>query len=211
MKTLCIVALFAFLPALSPGAETRLIFTKSFPGSVPPYVEISLEKNGNVVYKEAPDDNNPIAIQLKKADADAMFALADKLDHFSRPLESGLKVAFMGKKKFRYDDGSPREVEFNYSADPDAQTLLDWFERIAETERGFIELERSVKYDKLGVQNALLLIETARDQKRLVAPQQFLPLLDRVVKNESYMHMARERASVFATEIRALAEPAAAQ
>ena len=43
------------------------------------------------------------------------------------------------------------------------QALLDWFERIAETERGFIELERAVKYDKLGVQNALLLLQTTRD------------------------------------------------
>jgi len=190
------------------AADPRLVFTKSFPGSVPAYVEISVEKSGSVVYKEAPDDNNPISIQLAQADSDAMFGLADKLEHFARPIESGLKVAFMGKKTFRYegvpqDEGQPHEVQFNYSADLNAQALLDWFERIAETERCFIELERTVKYDKLGVQNALIQVEATRDQKRLIAPQQFLPLLDRVVKNESYLHMARERAAVFAEEIRA--------
>ena len=58
------------------------------------------------------------------------------------------------------------------------------------------------------MQNALLLLETTRDQKRLIAPEQFLPLLDRVVKNESYMHMARERAAVFANAIRAAGQPA---
>jgi hypothetical protein len=209
--------LSVWLPAvLLHAAEPRLVFTKTFPGSVPAYVEISTEKNGSVVYKEAPDDNNPIAIQLTQADSDAMFSLADKLDRFTRPVESGLKVAFMGKKTFRYDDGSPdqkqpHEVQFNYSADLNAQALLDWFERIAESERNFIELERTVKYDKLGVQNALILIQSSCDQKRLVAPRQFLPLLDRVVKNESYLHMARERAAAFADEIRALTQPAAGQ
>lgn len=195
------------------AASPRLVFTKTFPGSVPEYVEISVEKDGSTIYKEAPDDNNPISIQLTQADSETLFSLADKLEHFAHPLESGLKVAFMGKKMFRYEDGSPGgkppEVEFNYSVDPNAQALLDWFERIAESERDFIELERAVKYDKLGVQNALILVESTRDQKRLIAPQQFLPLLDRVTKNESYMHMARERAAAFADEIRALAQPPA--
>lgn len=200
---------------LALQAEPRLVFTKSFPGSVPAYVEISVEKDGSAVYKEAPDDNNPISIRLAPADAETIFSLAEKLDHFKEPLESPLKVAFMGKKTFRYEDPSgpdkqPRQVEFNYSIDPNAQTLLDWFERIAESERDFIELERTVKYDKLGVQNALILVQATRDQKRLIAPQQFLPLLDRVAKNESYMHMARERAATFAAEIRALPESSAA-
>lgn len=206
---LVLLLLSSALTAAEPSAAgPRLVFTKSFPGSAPAYVEISVEKNGTTVYKEAPDDNNPITIQLAQADADTMFSLAEKLQHFTHPIESSLKVAFMGKKTFRWDDGSAgHQVEFNYSADPNAQALQDWFERIAESERGYIELERTVKYDKLGVQNALLQLQTTRDQKRLIAPEQFLPLLDRVVKNESYMHMARERAAVFANDIRA-AQPA---
>jgi len=207
----------ALLPiGLLHAGDPRIIFTKTFPGSVPAYVEIAVDKTGVTVYKEAPDDNNPITIQLSQADSDTMFGLADKLDHFTRPIESGLKVAFMGKKTFRYESGTPDgnkppEVQFNYSADPNAAALLDWFERIAESERDFIELERTVKYDKLGVQNALILIQVTRDEKRLIDPQQFLPLLDRVVKNESYLHMARERAAAFADEIRTLTPAAAAQ
>ncbi len=46
-------------------------------------------------------------------------------------------------------------------------------------------------------------MEILRDQKRLVAPEQFLPLLDRVVKNESFLHMARDRAADLADWIRA--------
>ena len=196
----------AILLAASPAlaAAPTITFTKSFPGSAPPYVEITLDKTGAAEYKEDPKDESPMKFQLRPEEAAAVFALGDRLDHFSRPLESGLKVANMGAKTFRYDpgDGASHEVKFNYSEDPEAKTLLDWFERIAETERDLIDLERAVRFDKLGVQDAILKIEVTRDQKRLVAEQQFLPMLDRVVKNESYLHMARERAAALAESIR---------
>ena len=192
----------AALPLLA-GDGPRMIFSKSFPGSSPAYVEISVDKTGAAEYREDPKDDNPLKFQLTEADVAAMFSLGDRLDHFARPLESGLKVANMGMKTFRYEEGGKtREVKFNYSEDLEAKTLLDWFERISETERGLIELERSVRFDKLGVQDAILRIEVIRDQKRLVAEQQFLPLLDRVVKNESYLHMARSRAAALAESIR---------
>ncbi|MES1257788.1 MAG: hypothetical protein ABUS51_05140 [Acidobacteriota bacterium] len=183
----------------------RITFSKSFPGSVPAYVEVTLDKAGTAEYKEDLKDDNPLKFQLKEDETTTIFGLADRLDRFAHPLESGLKVAFMGMKTFRYDpgDGASHEVKFNYSEDPEAKTLLDWFERIAETERALIDLERAVRFDKLGVHDAILRIEVTRNQKRLIAQSQFLPLLDRVVKNESYLHMARERAAALAESIRA--------
>jgi hypothetical protein len=198
------LALMLALP-LAAAAAPKMTFSKSFPGSVPPYVEITVDRTGAAEYKEDPKDDNPLKFQLKQADADAIFALGDKLDHFSRPLESGLKVANMGMKTFRYEDdsGASKEVKFNYSEDLEAKALLDWFERISESERCMIDLERTVRFDKLGVQDSILRIEVERDQKRLVAEEQFLPMLDRVTKNESYMHMARSRAAALAESIRA--------
>jgi hypothetical protein len=196
--------LLAVVPLLAAAGPT-VTFSKSFPGSVPAYIEITLDKTGAAVYKEDPKDDSPLKFQLKPDEAAAIFSLADRLGRFTRPVESGLKVANMGVKTFRYDpgDGASHEVKFNYSEDPEAKTLLDWFERIAETERDLIELERTVRFDKLGVQDAILRIEMSRDQKRLVAEPQFLPLLDRVIKNESYLHMARDRAAALADSIRA--------
>lgn len=187
------------------AGDPKVTFSKSFPGSVPPYAEVTLEKSGAAEYREDAKDDNPLKFELSAEDTSAIFSLADRMDHFTRQVESGLKVAFMGTKTFRYDpgDGASHEVKFNYSEDLEAKTLLDWFERISETERDLIELERTVRFDKLGVHEALLHIEVTRDQKRLVAEKQFLPLLDRVVKNESYLHMARERAAALAESIRA--------
>jgi len=192
------------VPLVAAADPPRLFFSKTFPGSTPAYVEISIDRNGNAVYKEAADDDQPLKFQIAESDTDAMFGLADKLGHFNHPLESPLKVAFMGMKTFRFEAGAEKqEVKFNYSEDLDAAALLDWFERISETEQHVINLARAVRYDKLGVNEALLLVQISLEHKRLVAAQQLLPLLDRVVKNDSYMHMARERAAAVAEAIRA--------
>jgi hypothetical protein len=167
-----------------------------------------LTKSGDIVYKEAVDDEQPVKLKIEPAEAAEIFALAEKLEHFSKPLESGLKVAFMGEKTFRWEaDG--KEQKFNYSQDVDAIKLQDWFERITESEMLFFSLERTVKYDKLGVYKALLQLEAAYDRKRLVAWPQYLPLLDRVAKNSSYMNVARERAASLAEVFRNPPKPAA--
>lgn len=192
------------VPLFAGEQQPQLFYSKSFPGSAPPYVEIHLDRAGNCEYKEAPDDDQPLKFQLTAPDTNEIFSLVDKLGRFNRPLESPLKVAFMGTKTYRYENGAEKhEVKFNFSEDLDARQLQDWFERIAESEQRLIYLEREAKYDKLGVNNALLLLQSSFDHKRLVDPQQFLPMLDRVIKNESYMHMARERAAGLADAIRA--------
>jgi hypothetical protein len=130
--------------------------------------------------------------------------LAEKLDHFKRPLESPLKVAKMGMKTLRFENGAEKsEAAFNFSEDLDARALTDWFERISETGQNYWTLERAVKYDKLGVNTALLQFNISIERKRLLSPQIFLPLLDRVAKNDSYLNMARSRAANLADLIRA--------
>ena len=50
--------LFALLlMAAAAFAEPHIFYSKSFPGSAPAYLEITLEKSGEGVYKEAPDDD----------------------------------------------------------------------------------------------------------------------------------------------------------
>ena len=141
--------------------------------------------------------------KLNAEDTTAIYDLARKLDHFKHPLESHLKVAFMGTKTFRYVDGDEKtEVKFNYSEDQSAQQLQDWFERMAESAQHRIDLERAAKYDHLGVDQALNGLEESFENGRVIAPEQYLPMLDRVAKNETYMHQARAKAAELAEYIR---------
>lgn len=204
MKWACLLLFAAGLFAADMNIDhARIRYSKSFPGSMPPYIGITVDKSGAGEYQEAPVDDDPVKFQLAPAEAAEIFALAEKVGYFSRPLESSLKVAFMGTKTFRYENGADKnEVKFNYSEDPAARTLVDWFERITESEQHFINLERAAKYDRLGVLKALLLLESSLDNKRLVGTRQYLPLLDRIIKNEAYMHTARVRAAGIAEAIR---------
>jgi hypothetical protein len=199
MKTLAAFLLFAATLCAAP----QLFYSKLFKGSVPEYVAITVDRDGQATYQEAKEDDNPIKIQLDRASVQEMFDLTQKLDRFQHPLESGLKIANLGLKTFRFDDGAEHhEIQFNYSQDLSAQALLDLFERITETEQHFANLDRTAHFEKLGVNDVLLQMQVTMEHNRLVAPEQFLPLLDRIAKNESYLHISRERAAAIADDIR---------
>jgi hypothetical protein len=194
--------------ALFAGDAPRLFYSRAFPGSKPDYIQVVLEKSGDGVYQEAVDDDLPLKFKLTDQETQDVFGLADKLDHFKHPLESPLKVAFMGTKTFRFVDGDQKsEAKFNFSEDAAAQQLQDWFERMAESAEHRIDLERAAKYDHLGVDGALQGLAAAFENGRVVAPEQFLPMLDRVAKNETYMHQSRARAAEMAEAIRNMNSP----
>jgi hypothetical protein len=130
MKSLSFAA--AVVLSASASAQPLLTYSKYFKGSKPETVIITLNKSGEAVYKEGLDDDQPLKFQLAESETAEIFALAGKLGRFNREIESGLKVANMGVKTFRFQDGAVKnEVKFNYSQDPDAEALHDWFERIA--------------------------------------------------------------------------------
>jgi hypothetical protein len=192
-------------------AEPRLFLSKRFPHSTPEYAELRIERDGRVEYRETLDEE-PLRIKLTREEANAVFDLAEKCDRFRKPLESELKVARMGEKLFRWEDGDEKhEVKFNYTIDPTGQALLDWYEKIVESEMYLIDLERTARYDVLGVNQSLLQLEAGYDRKRLVSVEQYLPMLDRIAKNDKYMNMARERAARLAEALRAVPAPKAGQ
>jgi hypothetical protein len=201
MKACLFLLLSAYLPAATPS----LTYTRIFPGSVPDYIYINIDRSGALQYKESPKDDQPLKVQLQDSETAPLFDMAGKLDHFKSPLESGLKVAFTGKKTFRYENeaGTATEATFNYSINETAQALLARFEQIASTERAYNELDQTIHYDKLGVNDALAQVESLWLRKQLIAPQQFLPLLTRISKHETFMHLVRERAAKLSDEFTA--------
>ena len=207
----CVAGLLAAALSLNAAPDAKLAFTKSFPGSTPAFESIELQTSGDLVYQESTNDSQPVRAKMNTADAVVLFTLAEKLGYFKTPLESGLKVANTGRKIFRYVDanGAVTQQVFNYSTDPAAQQLLDRFEQIGATERAYIDLDRTMHFDKLGVNDSLATIESLWLRKQLAAPDQFVPLLTRIANHESYMHLVRERAAKLKDEF--TAPPVAAQ
>jgi hypothetical protein len=203
LRTVLLIAVLA--KAACAADVPRISFSKSFPGSVPAYFAITVERTGATSYNESEDPDNAEKIQLETSVVTDMFELADRLEHFKKPLESGLKVANMGEKTLRWEAGGDRsQTKFNYSTNEDAKLLTDRFERIAESTQTLLELRRAARHDRLGVNASVLKIQSMWNNKRLVGTAQFLPLLDQVAKDEAYIHMARERAAQIADAIRAM-------
>lgn len=187
--------LLLLLVALSANAQ-RIVYTKVFPGSNPAYAKITITQAGAMTYQEEANEPEPDKVQLEAAEVSAIFDLAAKLDHFKTKLESGLKVARTGDKTYRWEEGgSATEVRYNHSNDENARALQDWFEHISESQRILADLERTYKYDRLGVNEIVMRLDAAWQAKRVVARAQFVPMLERIAKNESLLNMARERAA----------------
>ena len=119
------LALLASVAIFAHGGSDdapRLTFSKSFPGSVPPYFAITLAPDGAATYNESEDPDNSEALHLEPAATRQAFELAERLDRFKKPLESGLKIANMGQKTLRWEQGSEKsEAKYNYSTMEDAK------------------------------------------------------------------------------------------
>ncbi len=203
-----LVWLILLASTLGAADGPSIFYSREHPGNRPAYIQIIVQSDGSAEYRESVDDPDdyPVAFRLRPQEVEEVFQLAAKLDYFRRPLESNLKVANLGTKTFRWINGEEvYQQQFNFSKDANARTLADWFARMAETEQHFLNLERSLRFDKLGVNNVLLGLQAAMEKNRLVGADQFLPLLDKVAANESFLNMARTRAAQLAEYIRSTA------
>jgi hypothetical protein len=205
------VLLPLFLALALPGlgapqdnsSSAQIFFSKSFPGSVPDYFEVVVEQSGHGTYRESVEDDEPLHFDLTPADTREIFGLAEKLQFFQKPLESKARMARLGVKTLRYQDGKVTgETQFNYSEDPHARALAEWFEKMSETSRHRLNLERSAQFDRMGINKALLLLEVSMDRNRIVAAEQLLPILEKIANGRNYIHMAQTRAAALAERIR---------
>ena len=106
MKFAAALLLTAALGIAGAQEVPRITFSKSFPGSTPAFFLITVERTGASSYNESQDPDNAEKLQLEASVTGEMFQLADRLDHFNTPLESGLKVANMGVKTLRWEAGA---------------------------------------------------------------------------------------------------------
>jgi hypothetical protein len=193
-------ALFVFAP---PPSEPRLIFSKSFPGSVPAFYRITVPQNGAAKYETAPEDPNPRTFPVSAGFTKRAFELADKLNHFrGESLETKKKIASMGMKTVIYENGAERgEASFNYSENTDAMALAEMFEKVSNTRQYMMTLERLLRYDKLGIMKQLLQTETALDHHDLLEAAQLKPVLEEISGSRGLMNIAQQRARIILGKI----------
>jgi len=114
------------------------------------------------------------------------------------------RIANLGEKTFRYDKGSETyEVKFNYTLDDSASQLTAIFEGLARQTTDLSDLERTMRYDRLGVNDVLQQIEQDYNNKLFPEPERLLPALDQLAGDQKFIDIARQRARALAGRIRA--------
>lgn len=188
------------------GAGPTITFRKVFKTSYPEFVEIKVAQSGSGTFdiRQLDDDPNPQSFEVSPALAQKIFDLAGKLHDFQGvDLEVHKRLANLGEKTFRYDNGAENhEATFNYTLDPNAAQLVSVFEGLTREESDLADLQRTMRYDHLGVNDAVTQIQSDYETKQLPEPDRFLPLLDQLAANTQFIDIARDRARTLAGQIR---------
>lgn len=190
----------------SPGGPT-IVFRKIFKSSYPEFVEIKVPENGACTadIRQLSDDPSPQPFQLNASIVQRIFDLAGDLHDFNGVnLEIHRRIANLGEKTFIYQNGSQvYQTSFNYSTNSAAQQLLDLFENLTRQQTDLSDLQRTMRYDHLGVYDVMQRIEKDYDDKVLPDPSALLPTLDKLALDNTYLNIARELARNLAGRIRA--------
>jgi hypothetical protein len=192
--------------ASTPGEGATVTFRKIFKTSYPEYVEIKVNASGAGTYdvRQLDEDSNPQSFQIDPPLVARIFDLTAKLHDFQGlDLDIHRRIANLGEKTFRYEKGGEsHEVAFNYTLDDSATQLLNIFEGLTRQEMDLSTLLRTMRYDRLGVNDALGQIEKDFNNKQIPEPARFLSALDQLAADEKYLDIARDRARTLAGRIR---------
>lgn len=189
----------------APGAS--ITYRRVFKSSTPEFIEIVVrEDSDSATYeiRQLDEDPGTSPFEVSASLRSRMFELAAQLHHFERQdLDVHRKIANLGEKTFRWERGSEfHETKFNYTLNSEANQLLQIFEGLARQQEHLTLISRRMKYDRLGINDALLQFETDFNHRLLPEPQRALPVLDQIASDSHFVEIARQRARSLAERIR---------
>lgn len=201
-----------FLQAADGGAA--ITYRRVFKGSNPEFIEIKVTENGPSTYdiRQLSEDADLEPFQVGDAVRARIFELAGELHDFDGvDLDVHRRIADLGEKTFRYEKGAEvHEVHYNYTLNHSATQLALIFEGLFQQQRDLTTLEQRLKYDRLGVNDALHQFEDDLGQRTLPEPERLLPVLDRIAADSRVVEVARQLARALAERIRTSSGPDAA-
>ena len=194
------------LAAAAPSSA-RLTFRRVFKGSSPEFIEISVREDSDAAayeIRQLDEDAGSAPFQVSAGLRAKMFDLAGQLHHFQGlDLEVHRKIANLGQKTFRWESAEEtHEAKFNYTLNPAASQLLQIFEGLARQQEHADLIARRMRYDRLGINDALLQLESDLNRSLLPEPQRLLPMLDQIAGDSKFVDIARQRARSLAERIR---------
>jgi hypothetical protein len=201
----CVSACATYSAPAPAGA--KLTFRRVFKSSSPEFIEIALREDSDTAayeIRQLDEDAGPSPFQVSAGLRAKMFQLAAQLNHFKgQDLDVHRKIANLGEKTFRWESGTEvHETKFNYTLNSAATQLLQIFEGLARQQEHVDLISRRMRYDRLGINDALLQFESDFNRSLLPEPQRVLPILDQIAGDSRFVDIARQRARSLAERIR---------
>jgi hypothetical protein len=199
-------------PLLLRAADGATItYRRVFKGSNPEFIEIKIGNGGSASYdiRQLSEDPDPQPFEVGEAVRTRIFELAGELHNFEGlDLDVHRRIADLGEKTLRYEKGGEvHETRYNYTLNRSAQQLALIFEGLFQQQRDFTLLQQRLKYDRLGVNDALHQFEDDLGQRTLPEPERLLPVLDRIAADSRVVEVARQLARALAERIRTTTPP----
>jgi len=193
----------AILTAAQPAKVT---FRRIFQGSTPEYIELTIRddsKTATYEIRQMDDDPGSLPFEVSDGLRAKIFDLTAQLHNFQGlDLDVHRKIANLGEKTFRWEQGGVvHETKFNYTLNQAASQLLQIFEGLARQQEHYELLTRRMRYDRLGIYDALLQLETDFNRGLLPEPQRLVPLLDQIATDTRFVDVARQRARMLEDRI----------
>ena len=208
---LCSILLFSLLVfgrvALAAPGSGVFTYRRIFKSSVPEFIEIKIPQNSDppsVEIRQLEDEPGAVPFEIGVPLRSKIFELIGQLGYFKGlDLDVHRKIANLGEKTFQWSGGAENySVTFNYTLNSIAMQLLQICEGLAREEELLELLQRRAKYDRLGVNDALMQFETDLNKGILPEPARALPLLDQIGADSRFVEIARQRARSLAERIR---------
>ncbi len=164
-----------------------------------PFSSIELDQSGNGQFRFQKLESSVITVDFhlnrpKVVSLYNLFIESNFLNE-SKNFTSPRKVADLGMKTIRFETGKQtREVTFNFTEDKNLREINNFFENLDEQEKFLFELELALKHDRLGIPKRLDFLEREFKANRIVAPERFRPILEKISEDDSLINLARKEA-----------------
>jgi len=188
--------------ASKPSSQNaKITFRRIFQGSSPEYIELCIwddAKTATYEIRQMDDDPGSAPFEVGEALRSKIFGLTAQLHNFQgQDLDVHRKIANLGEKTFRWEQaGVSHETKFNYTLNPAATQLLQIFEGLARQQEHYELITRRMRYDRLGIYDALLQFESDLNRGLLPEPGRLVPLLEQIANDPKFVDVARKRAQL---------------
>jgi hypothetical protein len=209
LRTLLLCLLLAsFTTFAAPGPSGSLFtYRRIFKTSVPEFIEIKIPEDSDKAtfeIRQLDEDPGSSPFEIGSSLRSKIFELIGQLGRFKGlDLDVHRKIANLGEKTFAWSSGSESyQVKFNYTLNSSDTQLLQICEGLARQQELLELLQRRIKYDRLGVNDALMQFESDLNKGMLPEPARALLLLDQIAGDSRFVEIARQRARALAERLR---------